>query len=61
MTDPVIARARIEIASDRALIKKLKAEELLSGLPRSAETQARMAALDRLIAANRALLVRLNG
>jgi len=59
MADPAISRAKIEIASDEALIKRLMSEELQSGLPRSAKARARFAALDRLIAANRALLERL--
>ena len=61
MTDPAVLRAKIEIASDQALIKKLTSEELLSGLPRSRETRARIASLQRLIAANKALLGRLDG
>lgn len=59
--DPAIARARIEIASDRALLKKLAATELAEGLPRSAETQARINSLLRLIAANEKRLVRMGG
>ena len=59
MTDPAVVRAKLEIASDQALIKKLTSDELMCGLPRSSETRARIASLQRLIAANKALLERL--
>jgi len=60
MIDPAIARARLEIASDQALIKKLSSDEVKGGLPLGSQTRSRIAALKRLIAANRALLERLN-
>ena len=61
MIDPAIARANIEIASDQALIKKLTSEVSQSGCPMSSQTRGRIASLQRLIAANRALLERLKG
>lgn len=60
MTDPAIARAKLEIAGDQALIRSLTSDELPGGPPRSAETRKRIASLDRLIAANKAMLDRLS-
>jgi len=59
MIDPALARARIEIACDRALIKKLTTDEAEGGPSPNAKTRARVASLQRLIAANKALLQRL--
>ena len=59
MVDPAIARARLEIASDQALIRELASDEVIGGPPLSSQTRARITALKRLIAANRTLLERL--
>ena len=60
MVDPAIARARLEIASDQALIRKLASDEVIGGPTLSSQTRDRITALKRLIAANRTLLERLN-
>lgn len=59
MIDPAVARARLEIAGDLALIKKLISDASEVNLPPGLKSQARIASLKRLIAANKALLVRL--
>ena len=61
MIDPIIARAKIEIASDQALIRKLTSDDAKPGVLADPKTKARIASLKRLIAANRALLERLKG
>ena len=58
--DPTITRARIEIAADRALLKKLTALEATNCRSQSKEAQARIASLLRLIAANEKLIDRIN-
>lgn len=60
MIDPTIARARIEIASDRALLRKLAASDSPGDFPRSPEVRTRIASLLRLIAANEKFLARSN-
>lgn len=58
--DPTIARARIEIAGDRALLKELTDLGELNRRLQSKETKARIASLLRLITANEKLIDRIN-
>ena len=59
--DPTLARARIEITRDRALLRQLTEAEARDGVSRSKAAQARMNALLRLIMANERLIERLHG
>jgi hypothetical protein len=58
--DPRIARARIEISSDQALVRQLTEADGHDGVPPSKVVQARVNALHRLITANERLIEQLS-